>query len=311
MRIVYFGTPQYAADVLDYLLEHDVDVCAVVTRPDKPKGRSGTPVPTPVKEVALKHSLPLHQPKRCSNPEFVDILATYNADLFVVVAYGEIVRDNVLELPPKGCINVHPSLLPKFRGAAPIHRAIIDGQTKTGVSIMYMVREMDAGDVIKQADIDIDPNVTMGELELDLRRLGGQLLLEVIRDVEAGPISATPQDPSGVTFAAKIELEECQLDWSLPAQQLHNLVRGTNPYPGAWCTIHIRGQERRLKILRTEIVANATGKPGEILSYGNDGLVVACGSEALGLIEIKPEGKRAMSAESMMRGIPRDDFQVG
>ena len=275
MRVIFFGTPQFAADVLQHLLDHQVDIVAVVTRPDKPKGRSGTPAPSPVKEVAIAHSLPLLQPPRCSMPDVVEALAAYQADLFVVVAYGEIVKESILHLPPKGCINVHASLLPKYRGAAPIHRAIIEGETETGVCIMYMVREMDAGDVIARAVVPIGPDMTCGELEMALRKVGAEALLDTIQRMETGPVEAIPQDSSQITFAKKIELEDCRIDWNKGAQEVHNLVRGTNPYPGAWCIATIQGSEKRLKIIRTQI-ESLQGSPGSILSYGKGGMVIAC-----------------------------------
>ncbi|MDP1835465.1 MAG: methionyl-tRNA formyltransferase [Chlamydiales bacterium] len=310
MKVIFFGTPQFAADVLTYLLDNKVDVAAVVTRVDKPKGRSGDPVASPVKQVALEHSLTVHQPVRSSSPEFVEVLASYQADLFVVVAYGEIVKESVLALPKKGCINVHPSLLPKFRGAAPIQQAIIHGETQTGVCIMHMVKEMDAGDVISTVISPIAPDVTYGELEHSLRHLGAVALLDVIHKLEKGAVTATPQDPSQVTFAKKIELEDCQIDWTRDAQDIHNLVRGTNPAPGAWCAININGIPKRLKILKTSVVKTLTGTSGAILSYGKEGLIIACGIHAIRILEVKPEGKRAMPAEDMMRGISKDSFTL-
>lgn len=310
MKVVFFGTPQFAADVLTYLLQHNVDIAAVVTRVDKPKGRSGNPMPTPVKQVALQNNLPVYQPIRCSNPEFVEVLKTYDADLFVVVAYGEIVKENVLELPKKGCINVHPSLLPKYRGAAPIQRAIINGETQTGVCIMHMVKEMDAGDIISVATVPIDPNANYGELERTLCDLGAQTLLKVIHQIERGEASRLVQDPTQVTFAKKLELEDCQIDWNKPAQELHDLVRGTNPFPGAWCLVNVNGAEKRLKVLETAVEKELAGTPGDILSYGKNGLIIACSQGALRIIQVKPEGKRAMPAADMMRGMSQEIFSI-
>ncbi len=307
MKVIFFGTPDFAADILQALLQDSIEVLAVVTRPDRPKGRSGQPAPSAVKVVATAHNLPLYQPGKCSAPEFVETLASYQADLFVVVAYGEIVKDSVLALPKLGCINVHASLLPKYRGAAPIHRAVIAGETKTGVSIMYMVREMDAGDVIKIAEVPIGPNATYGEIEHDLRHAGAQALLKVIRNLDKGIVERFPQDHSHVTFAKKIELEDCEIHWDRPATDIHNLVRGTNPFPGAWCHVTIHGETKRLKILRT-LIESGSGTPGTLLSYGKDGIVIACSVGAIRLVEVKPEGKRAMKAEEMARGIPQSDF---
>jgi methionyl-tRNA formyltransferase len=257
--------------------------------------------------VALKHSIALHQPERCSSPEFVKILASYRADLFVVVAYGEIVNESVLSLPKKGCINLHASLLPKYRGAAPIHRAIIEGETETGVSIMYMVKEMDAGDVIETARLPISTETSYGELEFALREVGANALLEVIHRFERGGVTALPQDKSTLSFAKKISVGECQIDWHQPASTIHNLVRGTHPTPGAWCTIYIDQQPKRLKILRTT-VKESSGLPGAILSSTKKDLIVACGKKSLSLLEVKLEGKRSMSAEEMLRGLIKHPF---
>lgn len=309
-KVVFFGTPQFAADVLAYLIDHQVEVAAVVTRTDKPKGRSGTPSPSPVKLVAQQHNLPLHQPVKCSAPEFVEVLRSYEADLFVVVAYGEIVKEAVLATPKRGCINLHASLLPKYRGAAPIHRAVIEGEKETGVCIIHMVKEMDAGNVIATRAIPISPDATCGEVELDLRRVGAEVLLDVIHRIGPQELPGTPQDVSKVTFAKKIELEECRIDWSQPAETVHNLVRGTNPAPGAWTLIRQDGTEKRLKVLRTSIEPNQQGTPGTILSYGSAGLIIACGTQAVRLLEVKPEGKRAMTAEEMMRGVHATSFSI-
>lgn len=308
MKAVFFGTPEFAADILNALLLHGIEVIAVVTRPDRPKGRSGQPAPSATKVTALAHNIPLYQPVKCSAPEFVEVLATYPADLFIIVAYGEIVKDNVLALPKMGCINVHGSILPKYRGAAPIHRAVMAGEPKTGVSIMYLAREMDAGDVIKIAEMPITPDATCGEVELEMRSLGAQALLEVIHQLEQGIIVRTPQDHTQATFAKKIELEDCQIQWERPAEEIHNLVRGTNPHPGAWCELTTHGVKKRLKILRTKVETTLSGNPGDILSYGKQGLIIACGTHALRLLEVKPEGKRAMSADDMTRGIPQNEF---
>lgn len=308
MRIVYFGTPQFAAEVLQFLLDNQVEIVAVITKPDRPKGRSDALIPTPVKMVALAQNppIPVHQPELVSALEFAETLRQYDADLFVVVAYGEIIKQHILDMPKKGCINVHASLLPKYRGAAPIQRAIIDGETESGVSIMYMVRKMDAGDVIKMVKTPIGPNMTYGELEVELCRIGSQALLDVIHQLDRGNVQRAEQDHSQATLAPKIELEDCEIKWNQSAKAIHNLVRGVNPHPGAWCYVTVRDQRKRLKIISTQLLENRSGTSGTLLAFGKEGFVVACGEGAVQILELQLEGKKAMSAEELMRGFSRD-----
>lgn len=310
-KVIFFGTPPFAAEVLQYLLEHGIEIAAVVTKPDRPKGRSGTPVATPVKEVALHQNppIPVHQPKLVSDPNFAPTLKAYGADLFVVVAYGEIIKQHLLDMPTKGCINLHASLLPKYRGAAPIQHAILAGEKESGVTIIHMVKKMDAGDMIYTVKVPIPPNMTFGELENELCREGKKALLKVIRDLEKGIDNRTPQDEAKMTLAPKIELENCEIHWNEPAQKIHNLIRGVNPYPGAWCYVHVKDQKLRLKVLKSEL-AGGEGTPGEILHYGKGGIVIACLEGALKLLQVQLEGKKAMSAEEFSRGIPKDQFQL-
>lgn len=308
MKIAFFGTPPFAAEVLEYLLAHQVDVAAVITKPDRPKGRSGTPVPTPVKGVALRHALPVYQPEKVSDLPFAPTLAAYNADLFVVVAYGEIIKQHLLEMPAKGCINLHASLLPKYRGAAPIQHSILAGDQESGVTIIHLVKKMDAGDMISAVKVPIPSTMTYGELEVALCRAGAPLLLQAIRDLDAGTAARTPQDPAQATLAPKIELEDCEVHWDQPAEKLHNLIRGVYPHPGAWCPVEVRGQKMRLKIHAARGDTTPSGVPGEILQYGKGGISVACGSGSLHLLQVQLEGKKAMSAGELACGIPREQF---
>jgi methionyl-tRNA formyltransferase len=308
MKVVYFGTPQFAAHVLEDLLKHGVEVVAVISRTDKPKGRSGDPVPTPVKEVAIKHQLPIYQPEKVSSEEFRPTLESFNADLFIVVAYGEILKQHVLDAPKIGCINVHASLLPKYRGAAPIQQAIINGEKESGISIMYMVKKMDAGDVITTAVVPISDEMTFGELETALCQAGCKSLQTALQFFKDGKVPRAAQDESQVTFAPKIELEDCEIDWNKPAQQIHNLVKGVNPYPGAWTRVVVKGQEKRLKIFATRVI-NSSGKPGAC-SFTKGEMTICCGSDALVLKEVQLEGKKRMSGEELFRGIPLDQFAL-
>lgn len=313
MKIVFFGTPQFAANVLSNLLQHKFNVVAVITKPDRPVGRSGTPVPTPVKIVAESHTppLPVFQPKLVSSPEFASTLEQFQADLFVVVAYGEILKQHLLDLPKMACINIHASLLPKYRGAAPIQRCIINGETESGVTIMHMVKKMDAGDMIKKGIVPIGPNTTYGELEQQLCRVGSELILESIREFETGISQRTPQDHTLATLAPKIELEDCQIDWKLPAQHIHNLVRGVNPQPGAWCFVEVKGQKKRLKVITTRIIDTEAeaGTPGTIVSSAKNALIINCGIGSLAILELQLEGKKAMPTEELMRGMPQGSLK--
>ncbi|MDF2578337.1 MAG: Methionyl-tRNA formyltransferase [Chlamydiales bacterium] len=306
MKIIFFGTPPFAADILRFLIEQGIVVVAIVTRTDKPKGRSGTPQPSAVKAYAQQYvpHIPLYQPVKASADEFIPVLDQYKADLFIVVAYGEIIRQAVLDLPRLSCVNVHASLLPKYRGAAPIQRCIMNGEQETGVTIMKMVRKMDAGEMIHVAKCPIGENTTYGELEEQLCQLGAPALLEVIRRFEAGTIAYTEQDESQVTFADKIEAENCQIDWSRNAQTIHNLIRGVSPRPGAWCYVTIKGERKRLKILQSEYVPNITGPALQILQDGLEHPVVICGQGGgVKLLTVQLEGKRAVSAKELLRGV--------
>lgn len=310
MKVIFFGTPQFAANVLDYLLAHGIDIVAVVTKPDRPKGRSALPQHTPVKVIAQEHQppLPVFQPELVSALDFAPILSAFNADLFVVVAYGELIKQHLLDMPPLGCINLHASLLPKYRGAAPIQRCIIEGELETGVTIMHMVKKMDAGDIIKTSKVSIGSDMTYGGLEEALCQIGSITLLEVLNDFEKNIFHRIPQDHSLATFAPKIELEDCGVQWNRPAIEIHNLVRGVNPHPGAWCKVQVKQKSLRLKINKTQALQNVSGSPGEILKYGSEGFVIGCGHGALKLLEVQLEGKKAMPAEDLMRGILKSEL---
>lgn len=303
MKVVFFGTPHFAANVLNYLLEHQVHVAAVVTRPDKPKGRSDKLIPTPVKQIALNHGLPVHQPVKASQDDFADILRSYQADLFVIVAYGEIVKQHILDMPKLGCINLHTSVLPKYRGAAPIQRAVMDGEEETGISIMYMVKKMDAGDIISCEKVAIGPNETFGELEGRLCEKGAEMMLDVVqRFAKEGSVDGTAQDEEKVTFAPKVELEDCEVNWSISAQSIHNLIRGAQPYPGAWCWVKVKDQKKRMKLKKSKLSQEVASVPGEVLRVDKEGLLITCGEGALVIEQLQLEGKKPMTPEELFRG---------
>jgi methionyl-tRNA formyltransferase len=301
-KVVFFGSPDFAANTLEFLLENQIDIVAIVTKPDKAKGRSGKLLPPSVKERAqrLAPKIPIYQPVKASDPTFVETLQTYDADLFVVVAYGEILRQAVLDIPKKACINVHASLLPAYRGAAPIQRAILNGERESGVTIMHMVRKMDAGDMIKTVTCPIGPNTNAKELEEALNDAGKRALLEVI---ESGNFDGTVQDESKVTIAPKITPEDLPIDWEKSASEIHNQIRAFGPKPGAFSWVSINGNSKRLKIL-SSFPVDRTGEPGNILAYGKQEFIVACGKGALSLVTVQLEGKKMTPSESFMRGIP-------
>ena len=305
MRVVFFGTSSFAARVLTFLLEHKIDIRAIVTRIDKPKGRNLEISYPPVKQTALQTcpEIPLLQPLKASTLEFAQVLQTFNPDLFIVVAYGEIIKQNILDIPKKGCINIHASLLPKYRGAAPMQRCLMDGVSKTGVSIIEMTAQMDAGDVLALQEIPVTLNMTLGELEPQLCSLGCELVFKVIQDIAAGKQAKHPQNHAEATLAPKISASEEILNWSRPAQDLHNQIRALSPFPGAWCTIRLGNQEKRLKIKRTVLESGVQDKPGTVVQFSKEGCIIAAGSGGLRLLEVQLEGKKVMSILDFMKGI--------
>jgi methionyl-tRNA formyltransferase len=305
MKILFFGTSSFAAKVLAQLIQKDYEIAAVITRPDRSKGRHLHPQPPPVKEITvrLKPELPVLQPEKASAPEFADGLKPLEADLFIVVAYGEIIKKNLLEMPKLGCINIHASLLPKFRGAAPIQRCLMAGEKETGITIIEMSPQMDAGDILAMEALPITEEMTFGELEQKLCDLSVKLLFQTIRQFEEGVIKKTVQDHTLATFAPKLTPEEEKIDWGKPATAIHNQIRALSPTPGAWCQIKVGSESKRLKIKNAVVLKDVSGEPGAILSFGKEGWVVACGESGLRLIEVQLEGKKGMSAEECMRGI--------
>lgn len=269
---------------------------ACVTKPDKKRGRSQKVSPTAVKEIAEQYAIPVYQPLKARDPEFIKILKSLNPSLFVVAAYSEIFNEELLNLPPLKCINVHASLLPKYRGAAPIERSLIAGEKESGVTIMKMVKELDAGDMLEVAKTPISETMTSGELYETLSHIGAKALLHVLNHIDS--IKPVPQDASKATFAPKIVPEEGKIDWTKKAETLHNLIRGLTPKPGAYT--FIAPQNKRLIIKKTSIEKSLQGEPGTILNQS--GLVIACGEGALRILEVQLEGKNTMRIEDFLRG---------
>ena len=301
LRLVFFGTPEFAVPTLEALLDSRHDVVGVVTQPDRPRGRGQRISDSPVKRVALSRSVAVLQPDRLKDESFLAALRAWRADAGVVAAYGKILPAAVLEAPPLGLLNVHASLLPKHRGAAPVHRAVIAGDGETGVSIMRVVQALDAGGVFATARRPIGPDDTSAEVEHDLAHLGASLLLAVLDQLAAGRAIETPQDGSEATYAHRLRKEEGLVDWRQPAAAIHNLVRGLQPWPMAWTFIG----GRRLILVRTRTVPESPdgGRvPGSIVEILKDAFRVQTGTGVLDVLSVQPEGRRAMAARDYAAG---------
>ena len=301
MRVVFMGTPDIAATCLTKILNDGFEVVGVYCQPDRPKGRGMKLVAPPVKEVAVAHNIPVFQPESFRDDAVVEELAALQPDVCAVVAYGRILPQRVLDIPQKGCINIHASLLPQYRGSAPYQWAVLDGCKKTGVSAQYMALKMDAGDVIGAIETPIGENETAGELLDRLAVLGAQLLSDTLTKVEKGEATAVPQNEEKVTFAPMLDKGLCPIDWSKTAQQVHDHVRGLNPWPTATATIG----GTFFKIHST-VIAEGSGQPGQVLALTKTGLVVACGEGAVEIRILQAEGGKRMAAPDYFRGHPLD-----
>ena len=301
MRVVFMGTPDIAATCLKKLLSDGFDVVGVFTQPDRPKGRGMKMVYSPVKEVALAAGLPVYQPENFRTDEPVEQLKALQPDIVAVVAYGRILPQRVLDIPAKGCVNIHASLLPQYRGSAPYQWAVLDGLKETGVSAQHMVWEMDAGDVIDVAKTPIGENETAGELLDRLAVLGADLLSRTLTRFENGSVEAARQNEEEVTFAPMLDKNMCPIDWTKTAQQVHNHVRGLHPWPVA--TAELAGT--KFKIHQTIVLEDApVAAPGTILGLTKTGLQVACGSGAVEIRSLQAEGGKRMAAPDYFRGHP-------
>lgn len=295
MRIVFMGTPDFAVPCLQRLLEDGHEVPAVFTQPDKPVGRHAVLTPPPVKQLALSHGIPVYQPTKMRDGTVAALLRELAPDCLVVVAYGRILPQEILDVPPRGCVNIHGSLLPRYRGAAPIQWSVIRGETVTGVTSMFMDAGMDTGDIIDTLTTPIGENETAGELFERLAPLGARLLSTTLAAIADGTVTRRPQNDAEATMAPMLEKAMGRLDLTRPAQELHNQVRGMNPWPGAFCT----AGGKTLKIHETRVAAGG-GTPGTLLCA--DPVTVACGEGALQLVTVQPEGKPRMAAEAWLRG---------
>ena len=299
MRVVFMGTPDIAATCLKKILADGFEAVGVYTQPDRPKGRGMKLVASPVKEVALAHDLPVFQPENFREEETVEQLRSLKPDICAVVAYGRILPQKVLDVPTYGCINIHASVLPKYRGSAPYQWAVLDGLTETGVTAMYLCREMDAGDIIDVSKTPIGENETAGELLDRLAVLGADLLSKTLTRFESGKVEAAPQNPAEVCFAPMLDKTMCPIDWTKTARQVHNHVRGLHPWPVA--TMELQG--KTFKVHETRVV-EGNGAPGKILGLTKTGLRIACGEGAVEILSLQAEGGKRMAAPDYFRGHP-------
>lgn len=301
MRIVFMGTPDFAVGSLQALCESGKhEILAVVTQPDRPKGRGNKLLQTPVKEYALEQGLTVYQPQKVKTPEFVELLHELQPELIVVAAFGQFLSKEILELPKYGCINVHASLLPKYRGAAPIQYAIIKGEKESGVTIMQMDIGMDTGAMLDKVVVPIAENTTMGELHDALREQGAALLLQVIDKIAAGTAVAEPQDDAQATYATLLDRSMEHIDWSKTAQEVHNLIRGFNPAPSTFTKLP---NGKSLKIWGSKMTGKSSAAAaGTVIETGKHSFFVACGEGVLEITEVQPESKKRMPAQVFLNG---------
>jgi methionyl-tRNA formyltransferase len=299
LRIVFMGTPEFAVPTLAELVGQGHDVAAVYTQPPRAGGRGMATRKSPVHEAAERLAIPVMTPGRLKEPGEADRFAALRPDVTVVAAYGQILPQAILDIPPHGCLNLHASLLPRWRGAAPIARAIMAGDAETGVMVMRMEAGLDTGPVAMSERVAIGADTTAGELSETLARLGADLMVRALAALSRGVLDTTPQPREGVTYASKLEKSETRIDWNRPAASVHNHIRGLSPEPGAWFAANLGRSEERVKVLRSTL-ADESGPPGAVL---DDALAVACGSGAVRLVELQRAGKKPVKAAEFLRGL--------
>lgn len=300
LRTIFMGTPDFAVPCLDVLVMEGYPVAAVVTQPDRPKGRGQKLAYSPVKQAALNYNLSVLQPESIKSDEFYNQICALQPDIIIVIAFGQFLSKRILDLPRYGCINVHASLLPQYRGSAPIHWAIINGETVSGVTTMYMDVGMDTGDMILKSEIPILSDDTTGSLHDKLQNLGAKVLSETLKNIAAGKSVREPQNEAEATYAHLLCRSTERIDWHQPAPVIHNLVRGLNPWPGSYCSY----QNKSLKIWKTRVYNEsfACSQPGQVVQVTPEGLVVETGKGTIELLEVQPESKRRMKASDFVCG---------
>ncbi|MCO7738827.1 methionyl-tRNA formyltransferase [Brucella intermedia] len=299
MRVVFMGTPEFSVPILTAIIGHGYEVVAVYTQPPRPAGRRGLELTkSPVHEKAEQFGIPVFTPKSLRSAEEQDVFASLEADVAIVVAYGLLLPQAILDAPRLGCYNGHASLLPRWRGAAPIQRAIMAGDAETGMMIMKMDAGLDTGPVAMAEKVAITPDMTAGELHDRLSMIGADLMIRALGALERESLALQPQAEEGVTYAAKIDKAEARIDWSKPAKDVHNTIRGLSPFPGAWCEMEINGAVERVKLQRSTL-GEGRGEPGAVL---DDRLTVACGEGAVRLVTLQRSGGKPLPAQEFLRG---------
>lgn len=300
MKIVFMGTPDFSVPVLEALASH-YQVTAVVTQPDKPKGRGKAVAMSPVKEKAIKLDIPVYQPVKARDPEFIQMLQELGPDLIVVVAFGQILPKSILSLPPMGCVNVHASILPQYRGAAPIQWAVINGEKESGVTTMMMDEGIDTGDMLEKMSLSLSPDETGGSLHDKLSRMGAELILSTLKKLEEGTIKRTPQTDENSCYAKMLKKSMGDIDWTMDAVSIERLIRGLNPWPSAYT----RWNQKTLKIWKAQVLDDEyEGACGEVVYSDKKAIYVKTGRGTLSLEELQPEGKKRMDVEVFLRGYP-------
>lgn len=301
MRVVFMGTPDFSVPTLEKIIEAGHEVIGVVTQPDKAKGRGKKVLFPPVKETALAHNLPVYQPRRARDPEFIEEMKTLNPDVMVVVAFGQILPKAILDIPKYGCINVHASLLPKYRGAAPIQWAVIRGEKVSGVTTMQMDVGLDTGDMLLKKEVLLDEEETGGSLHDKLSTLGGDLLIETLEKIEAGDIHPEKQDDSQAgEYARMLDKNLGRIDFSMPAAEIERLIRGLNPWPSAFTSYN----GKTMKLWKAKADNCGQGVPGQVIHVDKNSFTVQTGQGTLQILELQMEGKKRMDAGAFLRGCP-------
>ena len=299
MRIVFMGTPDFSVPALEALVEGGHEVVAAITQPDKPKGRGKAVLMTTVKEKAMELGIPVYQPVKVREPEFVEKLRQMKPDAIVVVAFGQILPKSILEIPRYGCVNIHASLLPKYRGAAPIQWAVIDGERESGVTTMFMNEGLDTGDMLEKEAVTLDPKETGGSLHDKLSAIGGRLILSTLKGLEDGTLKGTPQTDEGTCYAKMLKKSLGDIDWTMDAAAIERLIRGLNPWPSAYTCLH----GKTLKIWDGDVLEREYGvEPGTVAEVAKDRLVVQTGQGSLAIRSLQLEGKKRMDAGDFLRG---------
>lgn len=300
MKLIFMGTPDFSVGALKALIEAGHEIQAVVTQPDKPKGRGKAVLMTPVKEVALEHGIPVYQPVRIrKEPEFIETLRAMEPDAMVVVAFGQILPKSILEIPRYGCVNIHASLLPKYRGAAPIQWAVIDGEKETGVTTMFMNEGLDTGDMLEKEVVPLDPKETGGSLHDKLSAVGGRLILSTLKGLEDGTLKGTPQTDEGSCYAKMLKKSLGDIDWTMDGAAIERLIRGLNPWPSAYTSLH----GKTLKIWDADVTDREYGvEPGTVAEVSKDQLIIQTGKGSLSVRSLQLEGKKRMDIQDFLRG---------